>query len=156
MTALPKPKDLIPHKEPMLFVDDFISFDASGMGRVGIKIKKNALYMENGRFQNEWCIEIMAQAVGCLFCWSAFQEHADLNLGFLLSVDEFSLRNAKEDVIKFDDILYIDVKMDADLFPIRKYSSAIILNDKIYATSSMKFYATKDHKSINETIRKSV
>ncbi len=140
MEQLPEVNYLLPHKYSMLFVDKLLYYKQPGNGQVQLKIKKDAIYMENNIFQNEWCIEIIAQAVGCVFSYSVQKELKNLSLGFLISIDQFTLLN-NEDIIKVDDILFIDVEIESDLFPVRKYSSKITFNSKCYASASMKFYA---------------
>ena len=145
---LPTVTQLLPHRGEMLFVDQVLHTDFAGNGAVqATLVSKKAYFTLSGAFASHWLIEIMAQAVGCIF---TLQECGEVDggsrkLGYLVAIDDY--RFFSGECLGFGSILVIEVHLIHAFYPIGQYRAAVCVNGVEVAHSTMKFM-TDDERSL--------
>lgn len=76
----------IPHRNPMLWVDQVLSYGPLG-GECTVHLKKDALYMSDGRIRPSSFIEFVAQAQAFIGLCSRKNSHADAKV-FLIGISD--------------------------------------------------------------------
>lgn len=104
--SLPPVRDLLPHDPPMILVDELISFEPTGV-LVRARIREGQPWAREGRVSPTFCIEYMAQAVGCYAGMTARARGQDVRIGFLLGTRELTL---EADSLYVGDLLTISAK----------------------------------------------
>jgi predicted hotdog family 3-hydroxylacyl-ACP dehydratase len=74
----------------MILVDELVSFDGS-TAIVEARIREGQPWVQGGRVPATFCIEYMAQAVGCFAGMTARSRSQDVRIGFLLGTRELTL-----------------------------------------------------------------
>lgn len=84
----PKPSELVPHKNPMVLIDEIVSFEAlRGVSRVAIH--PGCPFWRPEGVSTLAGIEYLAQTVAALSGWGGRREGKEPRIGFLLSVREY-------------------------------------------------------------------
>lgn len=84
----PKPSELVPHKDPMVLIDEILSFDALHAA-TRVSIAPGCPFWRPEGVSALAGIEYLAQTVAALSGWGGRREGKDPRIGFLLSVREY-------------------------------------------------------------------
>lgn len=145
---LPAVTQLLPHRGAMVLIDRVLYTDFSGSGAVEATIRPDKAYFSpNGMFASHWLIEIMAQAVGCVF---TLQERgADgtgaAKVGYLVAIDDYRFLPGAP--LAVGSILEIEVNLIHAFYPIGQYRAAVRAHGVEVAQGMMKFM-TDDTRSV--------
>lgn len=137
---LPSVATLLPHRGAMQFMDRVLHTDFAGNGATATTLVPGKAYLTpNGAFASHWLIEIMAQAVGCIFM---LQERGPDDtgapkLGYLAAIDEY--RFFPGESLALGSNLEIDVNLIHAFYPIGQYRASVRVNGVVVAHSMMKF-----------------
>ena len=146
--ALPLVERLLPHRGPMLFVERVLHTDFAGSGTVTAILTAGKPYFDAaGAFAQHWLIEIMAQAVGCVF---SLQERCEDDvgapkLGYLVAIDDYRFFSGER--LAVGSILTIEVQLIHAFYPIGQYRALVRRGGVEVAHSTMKFM-TDDERSL--------
>lgn len=88
--SLPPVAQLLPHDAPMILVDELLSFEGP-LAVVEARIREGQPWVHEGRVPATFCIEYMAQAVGCYAGMNARTRGTAIKIGFLLGTRELTL-----------------------------------------------------------------
>lgn len=88
--SFPPVVDLLPHDLPMILVDEVLSFEGP-LAVVEATIREGQPWVREGRVPATFCIEYMAQAVGCYAGLNARSRGNEVKIGFLLGTRELTL-----------------------------------------------------------------
>jgi 3-hydroxymyristoyl/3-hydroxydecanoyl-(acyl carrier protein) dehydratase len=135
----------------MRFVDRVVRTDYAGNGAVEATITAGKPYLSaSGVFAEHWLIEIMAQAVGCIFALQDRTPEEALTkmrpkIGYLVAIDDFQFFPG--DRLAVGSILSIDVNLIHAFYPIGQYRAAVCVQGVEVANGIMKFM-TDDERSL--------
>jgi predicted hotdog family 3-hydroxylacyl-ACP dehydratase len=132
----------------MVLVDRILATDYAGNGRVEARIHAGKPYIApNGGFATHWLIEIMAQAVGCIFTLQD-RNAGDLSpqkIGYLVAVDDSRFLPGAR--LAVGSILQVDVHLIHAFYPIGQYRATVREGGTEVAHAMMKFM-TDDERSL--------
>lgn len=134
--AFPAIEELIPHRGEMLLVDAIRSIEPSG-GWCETRLREDRPYLDQGRFDSFWMVEIMAQSVAAVYAMTKKLQGLDPCMGFVIAIDSYSWTadfdlNAK-------DLVQTQVTLDYDLNPFGQYSIQCFVDQQEVASAQMKF-----------------
>lgn len=88
--SFPPVADLLPQDPPMIVVDELVAFDGT-RAIVRATVREGQAWVVDGRVRTTFCIEYMAQAVGCNAGMRARALGRKIRVGFLLGSRELTL-----------------------------------------------------------------
>ncbi|MBR1618237.1 hypothetical protein IJ670_08830 [bacterium] len=133
-----KPKDLLPHKAPMVLIDEIVDFSIEKRS-----LKSKATIKENDIFYDEKIkgttsligLEFMAQTVGCLA--QIVKKYSTPKIGFLLGTRMY---NNLLEVFPLNSTYTIEVREEYTDCNISSFSCFIYDNDKEVASATITAY----------------
>ena len=123
--------DLLPHREPMLLIDELKDIKKLFSATAVMYVKKNAFYV-NGHFPDNpvlpgvLIVEAFGQAAAALAAYSLDPKEVENKLVFLMTIDKARFRSP---VIPECELL-LNVKVEKIKGRIWKYSGIATVNDK--------------------------
>jgi predicted hotdog family 3-hydroxylacyl-ACP dehydratase len=134
------PDTLIPHKGPMLLVNDLIELDpGQKKGRVSSILAKGKPYWnESESFRYHWLLEIMAQAAATVCGALRGSNHEAAAPGFLLSIREWSL--LQRPPLAPGAAMLAEVTIETEMDALSQASITLEYQGETVARSMMSFY----------------
>jgi predicted hotdog family 3-hydroxylacyl-ACP dehydratase len=88
--TLPPVAEVVPHRPPMLLLDEVLSFEP-GRARCRVTLRPDSAFMQGGRVRAVVALEYMGQAMAALAGLEARAAGRPPRVGFLLGTRELSL-----------------------------------------------------------------
>ncbi len=134
------PDTLIPHKGPMLLVDDLIDLDrGQKKGRVSSILATDKPYWnESESFRYHWLLEIMAQAAATVCGALRGSRHDAEAPGFLLSIREWVL--LQRPPLAPGDAMLAEVTIETEMDALSQAKITLEYRGETVARSMMSFY----------------
>ena len=85
-------KDLLPHREPMLLIDELINIKKLKSATAIVNVKKDSFFVQ-GHFPGELIVEAFGQAAAALTAAGIDKKTYENKLVFLMTVDKARFRN---------------------------------------------------------------
>jgi len=88
--ALPRLVDVVPHRPPMLLLDEVVAWDANRV-ECRVVLRSDSPFVEAGRVASTLAIEYMAQCIAVFVGLEAHQRGEPIPLGYLVGARDISL-----------------------------------------------------------------
>lgn len=88
MSEFPSIVQLIPHREPMILLDELLDW-SPGWSRCGLTVREDARFVDAGRLETPLLIEHMAQAVAVCLGYEAFRGGRGVRVGLIVGCRTF-------------------------------------------------------------------
>jgi len=90
LRGLPRIVDVVPHRPPMLLLDEVIAWDGTRVA-CRIVLRDDSPFVEAGRVASTLAIEYMAQCIAVFVGLEAYQRGEPVRLGYLVGAREILL-----------------------------------------------------------------
>ena len=97
MSEFPSIAQLIPHREPMILLDEMLDW-SPGQSKCRVTVREDARFVEEGRLETPFMIEHMAQAVAVCLGYEAFRGGNGIRVGMIVSCRTFESFTAGAEV----------------------------------------------------------
>jgi predicted hotdog family 3-hydroxylacyl-ACP dehydratase len=134
--AFPCITEIIPHRDNMLLVDEMTSVRPQG-GTVRTTLRNHRPYLDQGRFDSFWMIEIMAQSVAAVYAYHKRLLGQSPAMGFVIGIDDYAWFGDHD--LMSGQIIDCDVVLEYDMHPFGQYRIEATTNGGTLATATMKF-----------------
>lgn len=102
--ALPRLVDVVPHRPPMLLLDEVVAWDANRV-ECRVVLRNDSPFVEGGRVASTLAIEYMAQCIAVFVGLEAYQRGEPIPLGYLVGARDISL---PPDGFRVGDVLAVE------------------------------------------------
>ncbi|MBD1391673.1 3-hydroxyacyl-ACP dehydratase [Mucilaginibacter glaciei] len=128
--------DLIPQKQPFVFVDKLL-YAGDSLTRSSFKIKKDAVFVKDGLLQEAGLMENIAQTAALRAGYMAHQANALVMNGYIGNVKNLEIFALP----KIDDEIITEVNIGEQIFNVTVITGKIWLDGKLIAGCEMKVFA---------------
>lgn len=135
--SFPQVSELLPQDPPMIVIDELVSYNEATVDVVA-QIRAGQPWVQAGRVPATFCIEYMAQTIGCLAGMKAREEGRKLKIGFLLGTRELTLN---VDYLYVGDQLRIHAKHVFGDEKLGSFSCELRRGDELVATATLNVFA---------------
>jgi predicted hotdog family 3-hydroxylacyl-ACP dehydratase len=87
---LPRLVDVVPHRPPMLLLDEVVAWDANRV-ECRVVLRNDSPFVEAGRVASTLAIEYMAQCIAVFVGLEAYERGEPIPLGYLVGARDISL-----------------------------------------------------------------
>lgn len=149
--TLPSPSDLLTHREPMLLVDQIVTYDNDSITASFTPITNTWYADENGNMPAWIGIELMAQAIGCHVSLLKRVFHLPPKQGVLLGTRKYQANQA---IFNANALLVITARvLFQDESGLGAYDCSIHHNQKTLATATLKVFEPENFQQfLNEAM----
>ena len=88
MSEFPSIMQLIPHREPMILLDEMLGW-SQGQSKCRVTVRDGARFVEDGRLETPLLMEHMAQAVAVCLGYQAFRGGHGIRVGMIVGCRTF-------------------------------------------------------------------
>lgn len=134
------PSEILPHKEPMILVDDYSFYDENTI-KATVTIKPNSPFCENGKVPSYVCLEYMAQAIAMWRGLLDKESDKGPKVGYLVSCRKFFLN---KDCFTVGETLHIHGNLKCMIDQMASFDCTIIINQEQVAQSSLNVFQVGD------------
>ena len=140
MSDFPPMRDLIPHAEPMVLLDDMTEW-SSGEAACRMRVRDGDRFVQNGVLQRVSMIEHMAQAVAACLGYEAFRAGGGVRVGMIIGCRrcDFPAGHAR-----VGDELCIRVRRVRGTEALSHFDSKILCGDTVLADATLTLYHADD------------
>ena len=132
--------ETVPHRPPMLLLDDIVSFEPQIKECVvSASINRAAPFWDKnqGKMRIHWLMELIAQCVAVNYYLQIMTAGGAPSRGYLVAIDSFQLENGNVEP-SLGDVLVTSV-MEAEVYPFGVFSGTVSRQGKLWAQATMKF-----------------
>ncbi len=139
------PEKLIPHKPPMVLLDSVLDVNES-LARCQVTIREdNILYDPEIQGVYAWiAIEVMAQTAAVFAAFQRQQPEAEPQIGFLLSVRNFS---CEKPYFALNEVLTIVANSEYIQEDVGVFQGEIFINNKLIACAKLNTFQPPRHQA---------
>ena len=143
--GFPSIEKLIPHRGPMLLVDELLEHDGTS-AVVRATIRPHTAGIRDGKMESHWAVEIIAQAIAAMFGYSWISSGHETSFGYIIAVDDFSLLSDSDPAV--GESLHCHVKLDYEAFPMGVYLGEIRIQNRLWAKAKLKCFLNENLEGI--------
>jgi len=89
MSDFPPVVQLIPHREPMILLDELVDWSEDGRSVCRFTVRDDARFVEGGRLETAFMMEHMAQAVAVCLGYAAYRGGRGVRVGMIVGCRTF-------------------------------------------------------------------
>lgn len=130
------PSELLPHKNPMILVDDYITFDAQSISCC-VRIDQYSMFLEEFVVPSYVSVEYMAQSIGMWRGLLGKLKNEDPKVGYLVSCRKLTL---EKDYFQIGETLIVHCFLKSQIEEMAAFNCQITINGHVVANASINVY----------------
>jgi len=127
--------ELIPQREPMVMVDEFLGM-GEAVSKTRFTVREDNLFVDNGQLSECGMIEHIAQSAATRIGYIFKSKNEPVPIGYIGSVNDFIISRA----VKPGETIETTVKVLQEVLNITLIEARCYINDKEVASSKMKIF----------------
>ncbi|HPL05684.1 MAG TPA: hydroxymyristoyl-ACP dehydratase [Bacteroidales bacterium] len=127
--------ELIPQREPMVMVDEFLGM-GEAVSKTRFTVREDNLFVDNGQLSECGLIEHIAQSAAARIGYIFKSKNEPVPIGYIGSVNDFIISRA----VKPGETIETTVKVLQEVLNITLIEARCYINDKEVASSKMKIF----------------
>jgi 3-hydroxymyristoyl/3-hydroxydecanoyl-(acyl carrier protein) dehydratase len=127
--------ELIPQREPMVMVDEFLDM-GEAVSKTRFTVREDNLFVDNGQLSECGLIEHIAQSAAARIGYIFKSKNEPVPIGYIGSVNDFIFSRA----VKPGETIETTVKVLQEVLNITLIEARCYINDKEVASSKMKIF----------------
>jgi 3-hydroxymyristoyl/3-hydroxydecanoyl-(acyl carrier protein) dehydratase len=127
--------ELIPQREPMVMVDEFLGM-GEAVSKTRFTVREDNLFVDNGQLSECGLIEHIAQSAAARIGYIFKSKNEPVPIGYIGSVNDFIFSRA----VKLGETIETTVKVLQEVLNITLIEARCYINDKEVASSKMKIF----------------
>jgi 3-hydroxymyristoyl/3-hydroxydecanoyl-(acyl carrier protein) dehydratase len=127
--------ELIPQREPMVMVDEFLGM-GEAVSKTRFTVREDNLFVDNGQLSECGLIEHIAQSAAARIGYIFKSKNEPVPIGYIGSVNDFIFSRA----VKPGETIETTVKVLQEVLNITLIEARCYINDKEVASSKMKIF----------------
>jgi predicted hotdog family 3-hydroxylacyl-ACP dehydratase len=136
----PSLTELVPHRPPMLLLDEVVSFDGS-TATCALTVRAGSMFAENGRVPSWVALEYCAQCVAAFAGLRAHAAGGAPRLGLLVAARELTLET---DFFETGDRLLVDARLVFGELRVGRFECELRRAGAVVAKASLSVYQPED------------
>lgn len=136
MSEYPSIVQLIPHREPMILLDEMLDW-SKGRSRCRMTVREEARFVEKGRLKTPLMIEHMAQAVAVCLGYEAYRGGHGIRVGMIVGCRSFE---ALVPDARIGETLIVSAEQRGANFSVSGFQCQVERDDVCIARADMTLY----------------
>lgn len=137
---LPAIEELVPHRPPMLLIDELTSADEHGATCRAL-VRADSPFLSAGKVPAWTALEYCAQCVAAYVGWLGFDNGEAPRVGFLVAARDFSLET---DHFEPGEELAIDARLTFGQARVGRFECRVRRGESVVASASLSVYQPED------------
>lgn len=135
--SFPSVGELLPQDPPMIVIDELVEYDGT-TAVAHARVREGQAWVQEGKVATTFCVEYMAQTVGCNAGMQAQKLGRKIKVGFLLGTRELTLST---DFLYVGDLLTIRAKHVFGNEKLGSFECELCRGDELIATATLNVFA---------------
>jgi predicted hotdog family 3-hydroxylacyl-ACP dehydratase len=136
----PSLHELVPHRPPMLLLDEVLAFDGA-TATCAVTVRADSMFAENGRVPSWVALEYCAQCVAAFAGLRAGKEGGRPRLGLLVAARDLTLET---DFFAAGDRLLVDARLVFGELRVGRFECEVRRDGAVVAKASLSVYQPED------------